>query len=221
MPSNRHLMRLGTASTAVSAGALALVFLGAPAANAQAAAAPKPCKKGTDPASTIDNWKCQFDNWRESLNPKKPATQKPPAKKPPAKNTGGGEAKPAKPAKGKVPSGKSGGSAPRVSVPSGSLAPQTAPEGLRPYTPDTGAAPRLPGVLPTPEIAADPSAYLPPAGDGTGVRPQTRIMSPVAASEPSGGQTTTLWVAAAAGAAGAVGALNLSVAGRSLRRSRP
>jgi NADPH-dependent curcumin reductase CurA len=48
--------------------------------------------------------------------------------------------------------------------------------------------------------------------------PQTRLISPVAASGPDNGQM--MLVAAAAGAAGAVGALNMSVAGRALRRRR-
>ncbi|MFC6936348.1 hypothetical protein ACFQHO_42820 [Actinomadura yumaensis] len=71
-------------------------------------------------------------------------------------------------------------------------------------------------MLPTPEIAADPRGYLPASGNGA--VPQTRLISPMAASQHE--QGTTLWVAAAAGAAGAVGALQLSVVTRRGRRVR-
>ncbi|MEW2360107.1 hypothetical protein [Spirillospora sp. NPDC029432] len=89
MPQQR-LKRLGSATAVSAGGALVLVALSAPPAAAAGRAA-APCPKGTDPASTIDNWKCQLDNIREGLEPKKPATPAPsPTKtaKPPKKETG-------------------------------------------------------------------------------------------------------------------------------------
>ncbi|WP_192809339.1 hypothetical protein [Actinomadura montaniterrae] len=205
----QRLRRLGTASAAVSAGALVLV-LAAPAGEAAA----DTCKKGTDPASTIENWKCNLGNLRKALTPtptptpkptpteqtKKPAVPKAPApKKTKAPARSGGS--------GSVPSGGGAGSGPSA---------MTGGSGLKPYD-DKAPLPSsgLPGVLPTPEIAADPNAYR--AAPGSAAMPQTRLISPVASSEHESDQM--LWVAAAAGAAGAVAALNISVAGRSLRRS--
>jgi hypothetical protein len=215
------LRRLGTASAAFSAGALVLMLAAPPAG----AAAAQECKKGTDPESTIENWKCNLGNLREALTPKTPTptptptptktTAKPAPKKTTAqsgKKTTGGKAK-AKPRRPAAP--PSGG---RAADPSGP-APMTGGAGLRPYN---GEVPRagLPGVLPTPEIAADPSAYRTGAG-GTAALPQTRLISPVAAGSGTGQDDgRLLLVAAAAGAAGAAGALNLSVAGRALRHRR-
>ncbi len=104
----------------------------------------------------------------------------------------------------------------RGGAPSGP-APMTDAKGLKPYSGEAPSA-GLPGVLPTPEIAADPNAYRNPSG-GTAAMPQTRLISPVAANGREGNGQLLL-VAAAAGAAGAVGALNLSVAYRALRRRR-
>ncbi|TDD59681.1 hypothetical protein [Actinomadura rubrisoli] len=207
----QRLRRLGSASAAVSAGALVLV-LGAPSADA--AASGRPCKKGTDPASTIENWKCNLGNLRDAINPPKSPAPKP-APKPakhtkktsPKKNAGGGKS--TSPSRGsRAPSGTPGGGGGSGGAP----ATMTGAGGLQPYK---GTAPSgLPGVLPSPEVAADPNGYLPQSG--TAPVPQTRLISPVAASQHQGGQTA--WVAAAAGAAGAVAALNISVVGRGLRR---
>ncbi|KAB2348923.1 hypothetical protein [Actinomadura rudentiformis] len=209
----RRFRRFGSTTTAVSAGALVLVFLGAPAAYAGTAAAPKTCKKGTDPKSTIENWKCQLGNWRESLTPKKPqTTPKPsPSKKPPLKPDSSGKG--GKSSKGSGSPGKSGGDSGNSGQGQQGSGPATLsqPGSVRPYTPSANTTPNLPGVLPTPEVAADPRAYMQQPGT-----PQTRLISPVAASERQDGEV--MWVAAAAGAAGAVGALNLSVLGRRLRR---
>ncbi|TMQ81479.1 hypothetical protein ETD83_41440, partial [Actinomadura soli] len=60
-----RLRRLGSASAAITAGALVLL-LPAPAADA---ATTDTCKKGTDPASTIENWTCNLGNLREALLP--------------------------------------------------------------------------------------------------------------------------------------------------------
>ncbi|WP_433461468.1 hypothetical protein [Spirillospora sp. CA-128828] len=205
----QRLRRLGTASAAVSAGALVLV-LAAPAADAA-----ETCKKGVDPESTIENWKCNLGNLRDALTPKSPApkptppkTAKPKPEKPSAK-------KPHKaPAKApRKPSSSPGRG--RAASPSGPST-MTGPGGFEPYSGQTpSTAPGVPGVLP--EIAADPNAYRYPAGR-TAAMPQTRLISPVAASGRDDGQM--LLVAAAAGAAGAVGSLNISVAGRALRRRR-
>ncbi|GAA1591361.1 hypothetical protein GCM10009678_87000 [Actinomadura kijaniata] len=211
MPQQRRFRRLGSA-TAVSAGTLALVFLGAPAAHAGTAGTTQ-CKKGTDPASTIENWKCQWKNWQDSLKPKPKPTPKPtpkpkPSTKPPAK-VDKDKSRP-KPRDG----------APKVRVPQGNpsapggAAPMNQPEGLRPYKPGDAPAPaNLPGVLPTPQVA-DPGAFPAPSG----AVPQTRLISPVAAADHD--STEMVWVAAAAGAAGAMLGVNLSAVGRRLRRPR-
>ncbi|MGI5201036.1 hypothetical protein ACQEU6_05500 [Spirillospora sp. CA-108201] len=202
------LRRLGTASAAVSAGALVLV-LAAPAAEAAA----ETCKKGVDPGSTVENWKCNLGNLREALTPKTPAPAPAPSKtvKPvPEKTT----KKTRTPAKAPAKAPRRTSSAPSGGPAAGGPAPMTGPGGLRPYsgqTPGTASGP--PGVLPTPEIAAGPDAP-----GGTAAMSQTRLISPVAASGRDDGQL--MLVAAAAGAAGAVGALNMSVAGRAFRRRR-
>ncbi|WP_155884900.1 hypothetical protein [Actinomadura flavalba] len=210
MPQQRRFRRLGTA-TAVPAGVVALVFLGAPSAQA---AAPAECKKGTDPASTIDNWKCQWKNFEEGLKPKPSPTPKPPVKKPVAK-----PAKPPKKAPAKAPKSRpvAKPKAPSAQVPTGTIpAPQPPPSGgvttmsrtvAQPYTPTPGT-----GILPAPQVATDPNT-LP---DATATVPQTRLISQVAAAEPANGEM--LWVATAAAAAGAVGALQLMVIGRATRR---
>ncbi|MEU8120799.1 hypothetical protein AB0C21_18985 [Spirillospora sp. NPDC049024] len=204
----QRLRRLGTASAAVSAGAL-VVVLAAPAAEAET------CKKGVDPQSTIENWKCNLGNLREGLTPKPTPTPTPTktAKPVPEKST----------KKTRTPA-KAPAKAPRkpASAPSGGQGAASGPApmtgALKPYKGQAPVtAPGLPGVLPTPEIAADPNAYTNASG-GTAAVPQTRLISPVAASGQDNGQM--LLVAAAAGAAGAVGALHISVAGRALRRRR-
>ena len=213
----QRIRRIGSASAAVSAGALVLV-LAAPASGAAA----EECKKGVDPETTIENWKCNLGNLREALTPKSPTPTPTPTPKPTPKKTSQNtttkttKKAPAAPAKAtrKPAAAPSGGGA---AAPSGP-APMTDAKGLKPYSGEApSAAPGLPGVLPTPEIAADPNAYRDAAG-GTAAMPQTRLISPVAAGGRDDRQL--LLVAAAAGAAGAVGALNLSVAGRALRRRR-
>ncbi|WP_030167747.1 hypothetical protein [Spirillospora albida] len=211
----RRLVRLGSAGTAVSAGALVLLIAGAPAADAA-----QECKKGTDPASTLENWKCQLDNIRKELEPKPAPTPTPKPNPGPTKPADDGESrtdpvkeKP-KPKPKPVTGGGSGGGGalPPASGPSA----MSGPEGLRPYsgaTPST--APGLPGVLPTPEVAGPNAA---PASGGGAVVPQTRLIAPVAATRHENGEM--LWVAAAAAAAGAVGALHLSVLGRRVRTVR-
>lgn len=208
----QRFRRLGS-TTAVSAGALTLVFFGAPPAYA-GTAAPQPCAKGVDPATTIENWKCQLGNLRESVMPSKtPAPSPSPSKKPALKPSTSGKS--GKTSSGSAPKSRStgGGGGGQTSSGNGPSA-LSRPGSVQPYTDVPSAAPNLPGVLPTPEIAADPRAYLQrPAGGAT---PQTRLISPVASSERDDAQMA--WVAAAAAAAGAVGALNLSVLGRGIRR---
>src|SRR5690606_30924820 len=105
--------------------------------------------------------------------------------------------------------------------PSGGQAPpppstMTAPGTVRTYSrPVPSATPDLPGVLPTPEIAADPGAYH---QVNTVAMPQTRLISPAATAQDNSGQL--LLVAAAAGVAGAVGAPDPSGAARALRLRR-
>ena len=214
----QRVRRVGTASAAVSAGALVLLL----AAPAPQAAAAEVCKKGVDPETTIENWKCNLGNLREALTPKTPTpapkptktTKKPAAgKKTPARKKTAKKAPKAPAGKPRKPAAApSGGGAP---APPAAMTGSRVPQPYSENVPST--APGLPGVLPTPEIAADPNAYRDPRG-GTGALPQTRLVSPVAASQRDDGRM--LLVAAAAGAAGAVGALNLSVASRSLRRRR-
>ncbi|MFC0041062.1 hypothetical protein [Actinomadura rayongensis] len=200
MPQRPRFRRLGSAA-AISAGAAALVLAGAPAASAQTAAAPRRCVKGTDPASTLENWKCQWEKWRDGLpkptapKPSKKPARKPAAKKPVAKHKPKPKAAP-KPKPKKAPSG-GGVTALSDPVPYGTDAPVTTP--------------------PVPQVANRPTDAVTTSA-GTAVAPQTRLVSPVAAAEPQEGRM--LWVAAAAGAAGAVGTLQLTVAGRAVSRRR-
>ncbi|MEU5995747.1 hypothetical protein ABZ806_42795 [Spirillospora sp. NPDC047418] len=213
----QRVRRLGTASAAVSAGALVLVLAAPPAE-----AAAEECKKGVDPQTTIENWKCNLGNLREALTPKTPTPAPTPTPKPTPKKTA---AKTTKKTTKSTPGKKAAKAPRRPQVPAAGTgrapsgpAPMTDAGGLKPYAGQApSAATGLPGVLPTPEIAADPSAYRDAAG-GTAAMPQTRLISPVAASGRDNGQL--LLVAAAAGAAGAVGALNISVAGRAVRRRK-
>ncbi|MBW8483365.1 hypothetical protein [Actinomadura parmotrematis] len=212
----RRFRRFGTTATAVSAGTLALVFLGAPPVYAASAAAPKTCAKGTDPATTIENWKCQWNNWQDSVKPKPTPTPTP--KPAPSKTAKPVKTVKPKPVKRTAPKGGSGGT--RVSVPSGAslssgATAQSVSGGLSPYVANPQTAPQLPGVLPAPQVAAGPGS----AQQTTALlaaAPQTRLMSPVSATERQNRQT--LWVAAASAAAGAAAALNLSVLGRRLGR---
>ncbi|MBO2449890.1 hypothetical protein J4573_22500 [Actinomadura barringtoniae] len=211
----RRFRRLGSASTAVSAGALVLLFMGAPAAYAESSAVEQKCKKGTDPASTIENWKCNLGNLREKLTPKKPAaTPKPtPSKKPPLKKGSSSDDGSSKTPKKSSGSSGGGGTGTLPSGGSGGATTLNAPGSVQPYSgkvPTT--TPNLPGVLPTPQVAADPSAY-----QRTSSAPQTRLVSSAEATPPRN-DLQIVWVAAAAGAAGAVGALNISVLGRRLRQ---
>jgi hypothetical protein len=91
----------------------------------------------------------------------------------------------------------------------------TAPGSVRAYPGATPATPGLPGVLPTPEIAADPNAYQ-TLQASTATMPRTRLISPAAV--PQQDNRHILLIAAAAGVTGAVTALNLTVAARTLRR---
>jgi len=196
----------------VSAGALVLLFMGAPAAYADSSAVEQKCKKGTDPASTIENWKCQLGNLRDKLTPKKPAaTPKPtPSKKPPLKKGSGSDGSSKTPKKS---SGSSGGTGGLPSGGNGGATTLNAPGSVQPYSSKVPTTtPNLPGVLPTPQVAADPSAY-----QRTAAAPQTRLVSSAEATPPRN-DVQIVWVAAAAGAAGAVGALNISVLGRRLRQ---
>lgn len=205
----RHILRLGT-TAAMSAGALTLLLLTAPPAGADE------CPPGTDPESTLKNWQCQWDRLINKPSPTPPpkTPAKPPAKKPTKKPV-------AKKPVAKEPVRKS------------PKRPYTAPTGdgavgtrtpiaaysrgvkLTPYTP--GAGTDLPGVLPQPNVAAAPLPNGSP-GDASAVL-HTRLVAPIAAAEQRQNDQM-LWVAAASGLAGAVGALNISVAGRRLRDTR-
>lgn len=212
----QRLRRVGTASAAVSAGVLVLVL----ATPAQAAAAPRECPKGVDPESTIENWKCNLANLGDALAPKTPTptpTPKPTRSKAPKASSPSkkavkqtSKARAAKPRKRSSPSrrGPVAGAPPAPSTmtdPGSVRRPQDAPP----------SGSDLPDVLP-PDIAVDPAADR--NAGGTAALPQTRLVSPAAASPQS--EIPLLLVAAAAGAAGAVGGLNVNVAARALRRRR-
>ena len=198
------------AASMVSTGAIALVVLNAPPAQA---AAPRPCPKGTDPASTIENWKCQLDNIRRNFEPEQPTPTPAPSPtktaQPPSSKPGASKPKP-KASKRGSGSARSGSRSARRAVPQPPPVPVPHTAVSRPYPADD--APEIPGALPAPEIAADPHT-------ATGPATPTRLTAPAAASRRQG-SPMTLWVAAAAGAAGAVGALNISVLGRTLRHTR-
>ncbi|GGV35350.1 hypothetical protein GCM10010182_69230 [Actinomadura cremea] len=211
----RRLARAGTASAAVSAGALTLLFT-APAVHAAGAA--EVCEKGTDPASTIENWKCELGNIREALTSGEPSPgpSAPPSSAPAKPSEPADE--PEKPAPAPEPErsgteeGGGGGGSDGGSDGAGG-APPPEPEGLTGEAPaaltgaEAPAVPEPPGdVLPSPEVAPEPVAAP---------EPQTRLVAPVSAT----GERTdrAVWVAAAAASAGAVAALHLSVAGRVMR----
>ncbi|MCP2341481.1 hypothetical protein [Actinomadura rupiterrae] len=221
MPQQRRFVRLGSAATAVSATALVITAFGAPAASAEAASASaaKPCKKGTDPKSTVENWKCQLDNLRDRFdhhNTPSPTPTKSHDKdinRPGGDGTGGGGDKNGNGGGGdKAPNNGNGG--PRTSVPSGNgptLMDNQAPQPFPSGTPN-GQQPNVPGLLPAPQVAGPGAQPV-----GSQPVPQTHLVSPVAASERTeGGQM--LWVAGAAAVVGAAAALNLSHIGRQIRR---
>lgn len=204
----RRLGKTGKATVAVSAGALVLVMGGAPPAHAATAAAGKPCPKIVDPQSAVKHIQCQLDKIRKKLTPKPdPKPAQPPKKK--AKITKPAKKKPSTPTKTTKNRPKT-----TVQVPSGSAeVPRvySAP-GLKPY--EQTVQPGLSGYLPAPEVAAQP-VVSGQSGAFTG----TRLIAPVAATERQGGRDEmVLWTALAAGAAGAVGAMQISIVGRSLRR---
>lgn len=208
----RRAMRAGT-TAAMSIGALTLILV--TAGPAQAA---EPCPPGTDIDSTLKNWECQWNNLvKPSPSPTKaPAVKKPdrtPVKKAPvAKSPGsGGSGKSDnRPSTTSGTSG-SGGAAVDGRTPVGA---SSRGGRLTPYAPDAGD---LSGALPQPAVAAAPLPGGSPTGAGTVL--QTRLMAPMSAAEHRQ-DTQILWVAAASALAGAVGALNISVAGRRLRGGR-
>jgi hypothetical protein len=197
----------GRTVTIMSAGTFVLLFAGVPA-HAGATAA-KPCPPPKNPAEAPAYWQCLWDNVQDGINPQ-PDPQKPdkpPAKPKPNKPAPDKPAKPDKsgngsaPGRTRTPGAPSGGSA-------GGATAYTRPDGLRPY--NSEAAARLPGLLPAPQVAPNAQA-TPTMGLG-----ETRLITPVAAHEQQGDQM--LWVAVASGAAGAVGAMNVSVTARRMRR---
>ncbi|WP_026413015.1 hypothetical protein [Actinomadura oligospora] len=228
MPQQRRLRRIGSAATAVSATALVVTVLGSPAAYAgtatTTATAARTCKKGTDPKSTLENWKCQLDDLRDRIDHHNTPSPTPTRSKPPAKtvkspggdgkgdNSGGGNGE-----RDKAPQGNGGGGdggGPRVNVPTGngpSLMSDQAPQPFPAAAPN-GRQSNLTGLLPAPQVAG-PDGVQP----GGAPVPQTRLVSPVAASEPTkGGQM--IWVAGSAAVIGAAAALNLSHIARQMRR---
>lgn len=208
MTRERRFGRPGRAATVVSAGALVLLVGGAPPAHA--AAPPRPCPKVVDPASALKHLQCQLERIRKQFTPKpKPQPQpkktvKKGKKAPPTPKS----AQPAKRAKTTKPSGEAAAPSGLVTAPRA----YTGMGGPAAYRQNAPAA--LPAYLPAPEIAARPG----PAGQ-TVVLTGTRLIAPVAASGPQQ-DTRVLWAALAAGTAGAVGAMNLSVMSRSIRRRR-
>jgi hypothetical protein len=110
--------------------------------------------------------------------------------------------------------------APRASTPAASRAPRETPftvvgvPALRLPRPDgklpAAAQPDLSSLLPQPHVAAAPQPRA--------AAPEGQLVTPMSGTEQQ--NTQMLAVAVAAGLAGAVGALNLSVAGRRSRRPR-
>lgn len=194
---NPHLRRIGRTSALASAGALSLVLLSAPPAYAE-----KKCADGTDPATTIDNWKCQLDNLRERLEQPTPTPAPDPGEDrsdEPAKDP---VKKPVKKPVAKRPKAPAVTRPAPVAAPSGDDVPAPQSAANRPYD---AAVPDVTGLLPDPQVAA-----LPPASGAP--LPQARLVAQV--GETPGQPGTVPLVAAAAGLAGAAAALNLSVAGR-------
>jgi hypothetical protein len=203
MPDQRRFRRLGVTSAAVTVGALAILVGGASPADA----ATTTCAMGHDPATTIKSIQCQLQETGQHIQQaidklihKKPAPVKAPPKKPavPKQSTKGLTRQPKTV---RVPQRTAGGVGTGTTVLSN-------PNSVRPYQPGT-TTPQLPGLLPQ---VADQQ----PSGTIT----ETHLVAPVAQTERRP-QASPLWVAGAAGMAGAVGAFNLGLAGRRRRlRSR-
>jgi hypothetical protein len=203
MPDQRRFRRLGVTSAAVTVGACALLIGGASPADA----ATTKCAMGHDPATTVKSIECQLKETGtaiqkaiDKLTHKAPPAAKPPVKKPPVKM---------KPAKKPTKRTQAAPAAPQASAGGGGTAatPLNNPGSVRPYTPQ-GTTPQLPGLLPEQPQVADQL----PAGPIT----ETHLVAPVAQTERQA-PASPVWIAGAAGMAGAVGALNLSLARRRRR----
>lgn len=208
MPQQRRFRRLGSTSAAVSLGALTLVITGAGPAGADTT---KGCARGADPITTLKNVPCRLENITgdtleitgditsgitdDDSDPQPAGPQKKPTR-PQAAPRGSTPPKPV--TRRETPFTVTGVRTIRLPRPDGAL-------------PASQAG--VSRLLPQPHVAAaPPSAGPQPAA-------ANRLVAPMSATDPQ--QTRLLAVAAAAGLAGAMGALNLSVAGRRLRRPRP
>lgn len=210
MSQRTRLRRIGTVATAVSAGALAMAIGAAPALAAE------PCPPGTDLESTLKNWECQWNNF---WNPRPTASPSAPSPAPTKTKTTTPKpktsTKPAQAGSGKKtarpqhkPTRRRTQPPTRVSVGGPAAHVPTVNGDLRSYA--SRDIPKLSAALPAPQVAPD----SPPPSART--LEQTRI-APLASAGPRRGDQM-MWVAIASGAAGAVGALHLSVLSHSLRR---
>lgn len=200
MPEQRRFRRLGATSAAISIGAFALLIGAAPPADAATT-----CTPGHDAASTIKYLQCLSkqvqDGIKKLLHPSATPTTKPSTKK--IIKTGSTATKKPRPAaKKNTP----------VKVPVPTVA---GPQGLSAQkVPAAGTAGRLPQVTPDLPQVAGTTAQV------TGARSvETHLIAPVAVTRDAPPQIGRPVIAAtAAGVAGLVGALNLTVAVRRLRR---
>jgi len=206
MREQRRFRRLGFASAAISAGAFALVVGVASPADASTSAN---CVPGHDAASALKYLQCLANNIQNGVNkflhpttaaPTKTSTPKATAKKTPAG---------VKHSKAAAPVRKANSAPARVTLPSGGTQPLAAPGQVVPVA---GQPPQVGGFVPQlPQVA----------GSGAqAATEETHLIAPVAATTADApariGEPVP--VAAAAGLAGIVAALNISIATRRLRR---
>jgi hypothetical protein len=212
MPQQRRFKRLGSTSAAVSLGALTLVVTGAGPAGAGTT---KECAQGDDPVTALKTVPCRLETITGGITVKITGgtgghgTEPQPAGDPPNPPEQATEPRPAPPraptspkhtARDTTPFTVSGIPGIRMPRPDGAPVPAPASEA------------DIARILPRPHVATPPPAVAQPV-------PADRLVTPMAATDRQ--DAHMMWVALAAGLAGAVGALNLSIAGSRLRRPKP
>lgn len=205
MLDQRRFRRLGVTS-AVTVGAFAFLLGGAGPADAATH-----CAKGHDPKSTIASIACQLreaaNNLQKQIDKLKRQNQPqtpPPQVKPPTPNPTAKTSPPATKS-----STRTGTTTTRTGS-TGLTGPASLPGSVQPYTAGSTTA-QLPGLLPQVPQVAD---QLP----ASSVLTETHLVTPMAAQvyQPQ----HVVWVAGAAGLAGVVGAMNLTMVGRRRRPAR-
>ncbi len=195
----RRFRRLGATSAVISVSACVLLIGGAPSADAATT-----CTPGHDAATAIKYLQCLSKQWQDGINKllhPKPTASPSTKKTTGAKKTRNPTAKRTHPATGKP-------AAPKVA------APVAGPQGLSLQKVPANTVPQMPLVEPPlPQVAGT-------AAQVTGARGvETHLLAPVAATQSTPPQVGVPVVATtAAGLAGLVGALNLSIATRRLRK---